>query len=302
MLRPLRAPMQTVVRQRQRFLYRLRNDGWPQFVIPLMATTPLLWTGGWDSTFRLLTLLLREQREVQPYYILDRLDFRPAVPAEREAMRLIRQALLKRWPDAAVRLADTLECQLADIDADTETQRYYERCLAIGFIGGQYEWLARYCRQHGIDGMELSIHRDDKARELLAELIGPDRYQLDARFAGDCRYELFKSFRVPLFDLSKRQMQSEARDGGFEAIMKLTWFCHRPRRGQPCGTCNPCIYTIEEGLGERVPPSGRLRYHLRILPRVRHWLARHPDLYTRVRALSRRLRSSSVAPPRASAT
>lgn len=143
-------------------------------------------------------------------------------------MRLIRQALLKRWPDAAVRLADTLECQLADIDADTETQRY--------------------CRQHGIDGMELSIHRDDKAREL----IGPDRYQLDARFAG--------------------------------------------------GTCNPCIYTIEEGLGERVPPSGRLRYHLRILPRVRHWLARHPDLYMRVRALSRRLRSSSVAPPRACAT
>ena len=49
--------------------------------------TPLLWTGGWDSTFRLLSLLLREQREVQPYYILDSLHFRPAVPAEREAMR-----------------------------------------------------------------------------------------------------------------------------------------------------------------------------------------------------------------------
>ncbi len=266
-----------------------------------MATTPLLWTGGWDSTFRLLSLLLREQREVQPYYVIDSLHYRPAVPAEQEAMRAIRQALLKRHPEAAVRLADTIECRLADIAEDAETARQYERCLAIGFIGGQYEWLARYCRQHGIDGMELSIHRDDKARELLADLIAPSRDRLDPRFAGDCRYELFKSFRLPLFDLTKRQMQAEARAGGFEELMRLTWFCHKPRHGQPCGVCNPCIYTIEEGLGERVPLRGRMRYHLRVVPRVRHWLTRHPELYMRVRALYRRLRHSSMARPGASA-
>lgn len=267
-----------------------------------MAPTPLLWTGGWDSTFRLLTLLLREQREVQPYYVIDSLHYRPAVPAEREAMRLIRQALLKRHPAAAVRLADTRECRLADIAEDPETARHYERCLAIGFIGGQYEWLARYCRQHGIEGMELSIHRDDKARKLLSDLIDSSGDRLDPRFAGDCRYELFKSFRLPLFDLTKRQMQEAARAGGFEELMRLTWFCHKPRRGRPCGTCNPCIYTIEEGLGERVPWSGRLRYHLRVTPRIRHWLARHPDLYMRVRALYRRLRHSLVARPGTSAT
>lgn len=262
----------------------------------MAATTRLLWTGGWDSTFRLLSLLLDEQREVQPYYVIDSLHYRPAVPAEREAMRLIRQSLLKRHPQAAVRLADTIECRLVDIDADNETARYYERCLAMGFIGGQYEWLARYCRQHGIDDMELSIHRDDKARELLAELIDASRDRLDPRFAGDCRYELFKSFRFPLFDRTKRQMRDEARLGGFDDLMRLTWFCHRPRRGQPCGTCNPCIYTIEEGLAERVPLSGRVRYHLRVVPRLRHWLARHPDLYMRVRALYRRLRAKGHRP------
>lgn len=72
----------------------------------MAAMTPLLWTGGWDSTFRLLSLLLGEQREVQPYYIIDSLRYRPAVPAEREAMRLIRQRLLRCHPDAAVRLAE----------------------------------------------------------------------------------------------------------------------------------------------------------------------------------------------------
>jgi hypothetical protein len=263
----------------------------------MAAMTPLLWTGGWDSTYRLLSLLLGEERAVQPYYILDNPRYRPAVPAEREAMRRIRQRLLHRYPEAAVRLVDTIECRLVDIDADTELARYYERCLATGFIGGQYEWLARYCRQHGIEGMELSIHRDDKARELLVDLIDPtSRDRLDPQFAGDCRYELFKSFRFPLFDITKRQMLAQARLAGFEDLMQLTWFCHRPRRGDPCGTCNPCIYTIEEGLGERVPLAGRVRYHLRVVPRVRHWLTRHPDLYMRVRALYRRLRAKAHRP------
>src|SRR4029453_5344521 len=117
----------------------------------MAATTPLLWTGGWDSPFRLLWLLLREQRAVQPYYIIDSLKYRPPVPAEREAMRLIRQSLLQRYPDAAVRLADTIEARLSDIPVDPEIFRHYERCLANGFIGGQYEWLARYCRHHGIE-------------------------------------------------------------------------------------------------------------------------------------------------------
>ena len=31
----------------------------------------LLWTGGWDSTFRLLQLLLLYEKKVQPYYIID---------------------------------------------------------------------------------------------------------------------------------------------------------------------------------------------------------------------------------------
>ena len=31
----------------------------------------LLWTGGWDSTFRFLQLILIEKRTVQPIYIMD---------------------------------------------------------------------------------------------------------------------------------------------------------------------------------------------------------------------------------------
>jgi len=254
------------------------------------SPTRLLWTGGWDSSFRLLQLLLVEGRSVQPYYVIDRLKYRPAVPAEQRAMRNIRERLSRQAPEAAARLAPTIECRLEEVAPDARINGYFEQCLTFGFIGGQYEWLARFCAQRNIADMELSIHRDDKARELISDLVDASRTRLDPRHAGDGRYELFKAFRFPLFDKSKEQMRAEARHAGFEEFMELTWFCHRPVRGEPCGVCNPCIYTIQEGLADRVPASGRRRYRLRVMPRLRSALARHTGLYLAARSLYRKLR------------
>ena len=252
--------------------------------------TRLLWTGGWDSSFRLLQLLFHERRVVQPYYVIDRLKRRPGVPAEQQAMRNVRALLEKQHPEAAARLRPTIERPLADIAADATITGRFEESLRFGFIGGQYEWLSRFCVQHGIDDMELAIHRDDKARELIAGLIDESRQRLDPRFAGDSRYALFRPFRFPLFDTSKEQMRAEAQRAGLEPCMELTWFCHRPIDDEPCGVCNPCIYTIEEGLGDRVPERGRRRYRMRVVPRLRSALTRNPRLYLAVRSLYRGLR------------
>ena len=202
----------------------------------------------------------------------------------------IRELLGERNPDAVARLHATIECPLDDINPDAVISRHYEQSLRHGFVGGQYEWLARFCAHCGIEDMELSIHRDDKARERLVELIDASRLRLDPRFAGDSRYELFKAFRFPLFDMSKEQMRIEARNAGLEAFMELTWFCHRPIDDEPCGICNPCIYTIQEGLGDRVPPRGLQRYRLRVVPRLRSALTRHTGLYLSARSLYRSLR------------
>ena len=250
--------------------------------------THLLWTGGWDSTFRLLQLLLVERRCVQPYYVIE--GARRA-SAEQSAMRSIRELLRTSHPEASARLQETIEIPLDQIAADAHIFSHYENALYFGFIGGQYEWLARMCAQRGITDMELAIHCDDKARKLLEELIDGSRRRLDPRCAGDARYELFHRFSFPLFDMTKQQMRSAARKEGFEEFMTLTWFCHRPRAGQPCGVCNPCIYTIEEGLADRVPLAGRIRYRVRVLPRLRRLLTRHPGLYMRVRSAYRKLRA-----------
>lgn len=259
------------------------------------GSTRLLWTGGWDSTFRLLQLLLVERRSVQPFYVVE--GARRASWAEQQAMLKIRELLRTSHPEAAALLQETIDVPLEQIAADARIFSHYEKALHFGFIGGQYEWLARMCAQRGVTDMELAIHRDDKARAQLAELVDASRQQLDSRFAGDPRYELFQSFRFPLFDMTKQEMQSAARQHGFADFMALTWFCHRPRNGQPCGVCNPCIYTIQEGLADRVPLAGRIRYRVRVLPRLRRLLTRNPGLYMRVRSVYRKLRALKQRAP-----
>lgn len=57
-----------------------------------METVHLLWTGGWDSTYRLLYLLW-EGKQVQPHYIID--THRPSSGHELRAMEAIRASINK---------------------------------------------------------------------------------------------------------------------------------------------------------------------------------------------------------------
>jgi hypothetical protein len=72
-----------------------------------LAPVRLLWTRGWDSTFRLLAALLIERRAVRPFYMVDGLRHRPGVPEERQAMRRIRQLIAHWHPEAAPHLLPT---------------------------------------------------------------------------------------------------------------------------------------------------------------------------------------------------
>ena len=42
---------------------------WPRKAVKVDSPRRLLWTGGWDSTYRLLDLLLVQKQHVQPYYV-----------------------------------------------------------------------------------------------------------------------------------------------------------------------------------------------------------------------------------------
>lgn len=217
----------------------------------------ILWTGGWDSTFRVLDLVLLKEQEVQPFYILDR--DRKSTPLELETMNKIKAMIAEVKPGAEKLIKNHILIELNEIPEDPGFTSKYNKLLSVSFLGSQYDWLGRYAKNIGLDDLELCIHKDDKAEGFIKDDV---RFVVDG---NDGYYELtsppknealtiFEVYRFPLLSMTKVGMGEVARLNGFSHIMEETWFCFRPTKDRkPCGLCNPCKYTREEGLGRRVP-------------------------------------------------
>ena len=224
--------------------------------------THVLWTGGWDSTFRLLQLLLLHRVPVVPHYLED--PARPSTQIERATMAHIEDCLRATHPHVRELLQPLRVAAVADIARDEEIERALRRIRARSYIGDQYAWLPAFCKQRALDGLELGVHRDDKVQALLRGFAVPfahpggfDSMRVDPVHAGSPEYTLFRYFSFPLFHIDKVGIDREAQARDWGALMEMTWFCHTPVRGRPCGFCAPCVYTIEEGLARRVPASRR---------------------------------------------
>lgn len=223
----------------------------------------LLWTGGWDSTFRLLQLVGTEGRYVRPHYVFN--DERPGASEEVRAMRRVLDALAGSHAEASARVLSTRVAFRHDIEVPSRMVEARRGLIDEAFLGSQYLWLSAYAEASGIASLEMSVHLDDKAEQHLRPHVVADghRYRLSPE-APEALHVLYGRFVFPLLDVSKPAMRRTARVEGFEEIMGLTWFCHEPVRGEPCGRCAPCQYTIDEGLGDRLPRSAHLRH--RMLP------------------------------------
>ncbi len=222
----------------------------------------LLWTSGWDSTFRLLQLLLVHRVTVVPHYLED--DTRASTRIELRTMARIRERLGELHPHTRDLLRPLRVRPVADVARDPGLDDALRAIRRRCYLGSQYAWLPVYCRQEGIDAMELGVHVDDKVQALLrdyamefAHPAGFTSMCVDPRYADLPEFRLFGCFSFPLFHIDKKGIQAQARARGWDALMDMTWFCHSPVRGRPCGFCAPCVYTIEEGLAHRVPASRR---------------------------------------------
>jgi hypothetical protein len=243
-----------------------RHDHHPGTAAPTVAGADtgvnLLWTSGWDSTFQLLQLLLKHRLPVTPYYLED--PTRASTATELRTMQRIRDTLRDEFPETRELLRPLRTFRVAELVHDPEISDALRVVRTRSYIGSQYEWLALFCKQRGIGGIELNVHVDDKVHALLAPFVcGFDQagkyrsFRVDPCHADKAEYTLFRYFSFPLFQIDKRAMAREAERENWSWIMDMTWFCHRPVRGRPCGACGPCVYTIEEGLGWRVPRSRR---------------------------------------------
>lgn len=210
----------------------------------------VLWTGGWDSTYRVLSLVLHQGLPVQPHYLFD--SQRISTARELEAIRRITEAARNRGAKNFLR--ETNIFPVSEISISEKIKADYQRIVDHFGVGEQYIWLGEYARQHRISNLELCIHTDDKAYPIAA------KKNIDNE-ANEYLSETFGRFTFPILDLSKIDMLYLSKEEGFYELMEMTWFCHNPTRlKKSCGLCSPCRWTIQEGLRFRLGFAANLRY------------------------------------------
>lgn len=238
------------------------------------GSVKLLWTGGWDSTFRLCELILLKKLNVQPVYLID--NDRLSFSLEIRTMYKIKSMLVRKDETAENRIFPIYFSSTQDIKKNKTITERYLNLKEKYHLGGQYDWLGRYIDQHNATDLELCVDRCEthtnsglyyllqKTACLIENNDHAGNYFKIVENPTDSDLLLFKGLKFPILHLSKMHMKEIARKEGFLDIMNETWFCHKPTKGlKPCGTCNPCLVTIEEGMRYRFPKSALLRASIR---------------------------------------
>jgi hypothetical protein len=249
------------------------------------TTINILWTGGWASTFRVAYAALIGKRVVIPHYIVD-LD-RHSTMHEMRAIADVRDALAQLDERAAERVGALAITPITEISRDASVTRAYWQLADVEELNEQYDWLARYAKSRGLKRLELCSSLHDSVSHIL-------RGKIERLPMGGCQLreglccphsELFARFHFPVLALSRLQMRSLAEQHGFLSVLEHSWSCSRPLNGEPCGTCDSCRFTVDEGLSYRLPAEAMLRHRRQ---RFRHTGPVTPGVEGRSRQLPMR--------------
>lgn len=92
----------------------------------------LLWTGGWESTFQLMQLLIVDRRRVTPVYLID--ADRRSTGAELRAMKRIKERLFREYPHTRELLRPTRYFAVADLSPDPEITQAFQAVLEKHYL------------------------------------------------------------------------------------------------------------------------------------------------------------------------
>ena len=233
-----------------------------------MQTINILWTGGLDSTFRILELS-RLSVIIQPYYVWD--QTRSSSKQELKAMKRV-IADVTANPQTKAELLPIKIIQDTEIAKNATITHAWEILHEKYALGSQYDYLARFAFQYGLK-LEVGLEASDRGKASTAirqesELefnsidIGEGKkvsfYQINELHSTKEGVLMFRNLHLPasLWHMSKLDEVEAYKAWGYEDTITKTWFCHRPVFGLPCGHCNPCKDCLNEGLAFRVPRLG----------------------------------------------
>ncbi|MCL2768328.1 MAG: hypothetical protein FWE49_06360 [Synergistaceae bacterium] len=227
-------------------------------------------TGGFDSSFRAVQLS-KMPVTIQPYYVYNR--FRSSTGIELSAIHKITEALKSK--------SDTL-CTFLPLEIinreklwDPAVNDSYKRLLETDYLAVQYVWCGSFGKflQRGI---ELSIHdpmidpiKKYGSLKMVDDPVIGKYYKIDTENSSRDIVEIFGYSHFPLYGYTKLAMKQVYEESGCSDIIDMTWFCYNPKTNppQPCGDCNPCQFTMKEGLFSRFSPTVTWKYRFKKMMR-----------------------------------
>ena len=244
-------------------------------VIPKVVN--ILWTGGWDSTFRIVELS-RMDVSIQPVYVID--PDRKSQEYEKRAMKRIVEALKLRSETKAIFLPIKFY-KLEDIPADKEISNAYKFIYTETKLGSQHEWLAWLGKLY--PGMEMGTEAGSPETSHIIHALETFCTMDIKDGIGYINQEkstkegnlVFGWFTFPIITRTENDMLRLIKLWGYEDVMKLIWFCHNPIKGEPCGLCHPCDVKMESDMAWLLPKNAQKNYkkHKKIEARYGKWVA-----------------------------
>lgn len=246
----------------------------------------ILWTGGLDSTYRVVELS-RQKCVIQPHYIL---TSRRTVENELRAIREI-TAILNSDKRTIAQLLPVEIFSKYDLEEYPDIQMAWDLLHEKkDFKSRQYPLLTRYARQKKLK-LEMGIQFS--ANGSVVKVVD-ESCLMDCPDDGDvmmidpvkgshewASFTMFQDFLFPksLYHKSKVDEIEELKRLGYETVLKKVWSCFWPVFGMPCGHCFACQSAMQEGAGELIPKVGYMLgsirlYYNKILRRLKKLLKR----------------------------
>ncbi len=229
----------------------------------MKRTINVLWTGGLDSSCRIVELS-QSDIIVQPYYMLDK--GRKSTKQELRAIKNISK-IIRNNPNTKCDLKDPIITDINSIKEDSVITNAWKIIHAKYSLGIQYDWLARFAKQQEII-LEIGLEKNPRGKAFAVidgectlkeyDINGIIDYRIDTELSNTEAKLLFEHLLMPknIWNMTKIEEVEEIKKLGFEEVVEETWFCHNPIFGLPCGNCNPCKDALNEEMAYRIPKMG----------------------------------------------
>ena len=211
----------------------------------LVMFTYLFFTGGYDSTYRLCELLIKEEKQVQPIYIMDPyLDNytnnktrRRNYSNEKKSQEKIIAKIKNIFPECAKLLKDTIIVSKIPYDKEIEiAMKDLKKRKYIRRSKCQYGAMAQYCKNNKVN-VEVCAEKNGHFERKLRDKTNDNNVFNVQRYP---ELVIFKNFELPLFNKTKEDMLNDARAYNFDELLRNTWSCWYPKKNKPCGKCIMC--------------------------------------------------------------